>query len=133
MESMNKFKVLTIIVICMFIFAIAAIYSNTKDASEGKLQAKQQAQNEQVQDEIKTNENTDETNNSDTATQIDVLNRRIDELNDKIGNSDNNGTPLVCKIYGSMTSSGIEPLSPDAAVQEAKVNNNDLVITCSMK
>lgn len=32
-----------------------------------------------------------------------------------------------------MTSSGIEPLSPDAAVQEAKVNNNDLVITCSMK
>ena len=128
MESMNKFKVLTIIVICMFIFAIAAIYSNTKDASEGKLQAKQQAQNE-----IKTNENTDETNNSDTATQIDVLNRRIDELNDKIGNSDNNGTPLDCKIYGSMTSSGIEPLSPDAAVQEAKVNNNDLVITCSMK
>lgn len=133
MESMNKFKVLTIIVICMFIFAIAAIYSNTKDASEGKLQAKQQAQNEQVQDEIKTNENTDETNNSDTATQIDVLNRRIDELNDKIGNSDSNGTPLDCKIYGSMTSSGIEPLSPDAAVQEAKVNNNDLVITCSMK
>ena len=133
MESMNKFKVLTIIVICMFIFAIAAIYSNTKDASEGKLQAKQQAQNEQVQDEIKTNENTDETNNSDTATQIDVLNRRIDELNDKIGNSDNNGTPLNCKIYGSMTSSGIEPLSPDAAVQEAKVNNNDLVITRSMK
>lgn len=133
MESMNKFKVLTIIVICMFIFAIAAIYSNTKDASEGKLQAKQQAQNEQVQDEIKTNENTDETNNSDTATQIDVLNRRIDELNDKIGNSDNNVTPLDCKIYGSMTSSGIEPLSPDAAVQEAKVNNNDLVITCSMK
>lgn len=133
MESMNKFKVLTIIVICMFIFAIAAIYSNTKDASEGKLQAKQQAQNEQVQDEIKTNENTDETNNSDTATQIDVLNRRIDELNDKIGNSDNNGTPLDCKIYGSMTSSSIEPLSPDAAVQEAKVNNNDLVITCSMK
>lgn len=133
MESMNKFKVLTIIVICMFIFAIAAIYSNTKDASEGKLQAKQQAQNEQVQDEIKTNENTDATNNSDTATQIDVLNRRIDELNDKIGNSDNNGTPLDCKIYGSMTSSGIEPLSPDAAVQEAKVNNNDLVITCSMK
>lgn len=133
MESMNKFKVLTIIVICMFIFAIAAIYSNTKDASEGKLQAKQQAQNEQVQDEIKTNENTDETNNSDTATQFDVLNRRIDELNDKIGNSDNNGTPLNCKIYGSMTSSGIEPLSPDAAVQEAKVNNNDLVITCSMK
>ena len=133
MESMNKFKVLTIIVICMFVFAIAAIYSNTKDASEGKLQAKQQAQNEQVQDEIKTNENTDETNNSDTATQIDVLNRRIDELNDQIGNSDNNGTPLDCKIYGSMTSSGIEPLSPDAAVQEAKVNNNDLVITCSMK
>ena len=133
MESMNKFKVLTIIVICMFIFAIAAIYSNTKDASEGKLQAKQQAQNEQVQDEIKTNENTDETNNSDTATQIDVLNRRIDELNDKIGNSDNNGTPLNGKFYGSMTSSGIEPLSPDAAVQEAKVNNNDLVITCSMK
>lgn len=133
MESMNKFKVLTIIVICMFVFAIAAIYSNTKDASEGKLQAKQQAQNEQVQDEIKTNENTDETNNSDTATQIDVLNRRIDELNDKISNSDNNGTPLDCKIYGSMTSSGIEPLSPDAAVQEAKVNNNDLVITCSMK
>ena len=133
MESMNKFKVLTIIVICMFIFAIAAIYSNTKDASEGKLQEKQQAANEQVQNEIKTNENTDLASNNDTATQIDVINHRLDELNEKFNNSNNNGTPINCKIYGSMTSSGIEQLSPDTAIQEAKVNNNDIVITCSIR
>ena len=33
MESMNKFKVLTVIIVCMFLFVIAAIYSNTKDVA----------------------------------------------------------------------------------------------------
>ena len=36
MESMNKFKALTVIIVCMFVFVIAAIYSNTKDVATSK-------------------------------------------------------------------------------------------------
>ena len=42
MEGLNKFKVLTIAFICMFVFVVAAIYSNTKDATMKK--EKQKAQ-----------------------------------------------------------------------------------------
>ena len=36
MENINKFKVFTIVIICTFVFVIAAIYTNTKDVTEDK-------------------------------------------------------------------------------------------------
>ena len=48
MEGLNKFKVLTIAFICMFVFVVAAIYSNTKDATmkKEKQKAEQMANRE---------------------------------------------------------------------------------------
>ena len=137
MESMNKFKVLTIIVICMFLFVVAAIYSNTKDASQGKLETKNQAAKARLEDSIKSNlENSVQNNNnsSDLTVELEMLNRRIDELGERVTQQDQaskGGTGLNCRIYGTMTQNGIEQLTPESAVQEAKVNNNDIVITCS--
>lgn len=138
MESMNKFKVLTIIVICMFLFAVAAIYSNTKDASQGKLETKNQVTKEHMENNTKAQQaaNTQNNVNSDNLlTEIEMLNRRIDELGERVtqqANSSNGGAALNCRIYGIMTSNGIEQLTPETAVQEAKANNNDIVITCSL-
>ena len=139
MVSMNKFKVLTIVVICMFVFVIAAIYTNTKDATQGKLDIKNQAAKEQIDDKgsVSNDENNatrDDVSSLEVSTQIELLNKRIDELNERVAGQNqaaSEGTGLKCKIYGSMTANGIEQLSPEAAVQEAKANDNDIVITCS--
>ena len=36
MDGLNKFKILTIVFLCMFVFVIAAIYTNTKEVTENK-------------------------------------------------------------------------------------------------
>lgn len=130
MESMNKFKVLTIIFICLFVFVVGAIYSNTKDVSNVKNQAK--TENAEVP---ANTENTVQVNeNQDLVSQIDMLNRRVDELNEKLNNASDanaNSTGLNCRIYGSLTPNGVEQLTPESAIQEAKVNNSELVVTCT--
>ena len=55
------------------------------------------------------------------------LNKRVDELSDKISNSES----LNCKVVGVYTPDGIERLSQDSAIEEAKNYGYDLVITCS--
>ena len=129
MESMNKFKVLTIIFICLCVFAVGAIYSNTKDVSNVKSQVK--TENTETNT---ANENTVQvTENKDLTSQIELLNSRVDELNEKLSNmgEKGNSTGLNCRIYGSLTSNGVEQLSPEAAIQEAQVNNSELVVTCT--
>lgn len=137
MESMNKFKVLTVIVLCMFLFVVAAIYTNTKDATQGKLEVKNQAVKEQIENNIKSeveHQTQMDVNSTDVTNQIDFINKRIDELSERISGQEQSaqgGTGLKCKIYGTMSTNGIEQVSAEVAVQEAKVNANDLVITCS--
>lgn len=136
MESLNKFKIITIIVLCLFVFAVAAMYSNTKDASEGKMQLKNEEQQEQTQENIQTDQS-NVTQNSDRLADIETdlsnLNMRVDELNEKVNNGSSSGIGLNCRIIGSMTDTGIEQLSPEAAVEEAKVNNREIVISCSLQ
>lgn len=131
MESLNKFKVLTVILLCMFLFVIAAIYTNTKDVSTGKVKMKNEAANEQLQQNIKSDIAGVSENSGmveDLSGQINLLNQRVDELSEKVNNSE---SAMKCQIYGSMTDNGIEQLTPEAAIQEAKVNNRELVVTCS--
>ena len=133
MESMNKFKVLTIIVICMFLFVVAAIYSNTKDATQGKMNNKEKIAKEQLKDNLKTqvqNEAENSANITDLRNQLNMLNQRIDDLSTQVNHSGSQG--LNCRIYGSLTGAGIEQLSPEAAIQEARVNNNEIIIACSL-
>lgn len=135
MESLNKFKILTIIFICMFVFVVAAIYANTKDVTEGKVKLKNSAENSQVQSDV-DNEMANGTENSEVVSnlemQIDTLNKRVDELNEKLNNSGSaSSIGLNCRIIGAMTDNGIEQLTEEAAVQEAKINNREMVITCS--
>ncbi len=132
MESMNKFKILTIVVICMFLFVIGAIYSNTKDASKGKIQQQNEVAKEKLKDNLiqDTNEITQNSQSvQDLTTEIENLNKRIDELSQKI--NDDNSSSLDCKIVGTVDGDNVEQLTEEAALQEAKVNNKQLFITCS--
>lgn len=121
MDSMNKFKVLTIIIICMFLFIIAAIYSNTKDAAVGKTQTKVQSTESNKRNYVEQNTN----DSQQLQSQIEMLNKRIDEM------SSNSSSDLTCKIIGVSNSEGIFRLTQDEAIEEAKNNGAEIVITCS--
>ncbi len=130
MESMNKFKVLTIVVICLFVFVIAAIYTNTKEASIKK--EKQNSAKQETVAETKTVEYADE-EFAGVVKNLDTLNRKVDELTDRINNSEASENVAKCKILGTLTDDGVQETSPNDAIQDAKDNSVPLVVTCRIK
>lgn len=129
MEGLNKFKVLTIVFLCMFVFVIAAIYTNTKEVTDNKTQSKEHAQNEQINNEVSSGQNYISQDNEqlqELALRVDNLNRRLDEMNSSSG-----GTRLNCSVQGVLNGDSIEQLTQEAAMQEAKVNGKEIVMLCS--
>lgn len=121
MEGLNKFKVLTIAFICMFVFVVAAIYSNTKDATMKK--EKQKA--EQMANRESDNISVDNAQLEELYIKVNELNKSVEELNlQKSGNNVN------CEIRGVMGDNGLEELTIDAALQEARDNGRELVMGC---
>lgn len=129
MESMNKFKVLTVVIICLFIFTVAAIYTNTKE--ESAKSSKAQKQKTTVQKVVKDVEYADKEFGK-VVNDVLMLNKRVDELSDRLNERDTSSEVVTCRILGTLANDGVEELSPDAAVQDAKINNNPLVITCRL-
>lgn len=131
MEGLNKFKILTIVFLCMFVFVIAAIYTNTREVTENKTQVNQKVKNEQLSNDMNQSENAINQDNEEITNlseKVDMLTRRMDEMTDKNSNS----TRMNCRVEGILEADRIEPLSQDAAMQEAKMNNKELVLTCSV-
>ncbi len=121
MEGLNKFKVLTIAFICMFVFVVAAIYTNTKDATVKK--EKQKA--EQMANREGDNISVDNAQLEELYIKVNELNKRFEDIDlQKAGNSVN------CQVRGVMGDNGLEELTIDAALQEARDNGKDLVMTC---
>ena len=125
MESMNKFKVLTVIIVCMFLFVIAAIYSNTKDVATSKTLPDKTLSTDYKQ---KTESVKNDASVEYLEQQVEFLNKRIDELVEKTSAVSDG---MSCKIIGVSTPDGIERLSQDAAIDEARNSGSELVITCS--
>ena len=96
MDGLNKFKILTIVFLCMFVFVIAAIYTNTKEVTENKTNANQKIKVEQNKNDMNEEENEISQDNSslqDLSIKVDVLTKRLDELQN--GNSSNK---LNCQV-----------------------------------
>lgn len=128
MEGLNKFKVLTITFIAMFVFVVAAIYSNTKDASATKNQDKEKAKKEQTV-RPQNNPNTVALNNpaiEEMYIKLEQLSSRVEEISAK----SNSSSDIRCSIRGIMNDNNLEELSPEAALQEVRDNNSELVLTC---
>ena len=121
MEGLNKFKVLTIAFICMFVFVVAAIYSNTKDATMKKEKQKAEQMANREGDKISV----DNAQLEELYIKVNELNKSVEELNlQKSGNNVN------CEIRGIMGDNGLEELTIDAALQEARDNGRELVMGC---
>ena len=132
MDNYNKFKMLTIIFLCLFVFVIAAIYTNTKDASEVKIKENNKQKFENAKEQIQNSEYAQRNNTSD----IDNLTVQIEELNSKVDNliqNNNNNSHMNCQILGIMDSNGesIEMLSNSAALDEAQNNGRTLALGCN--
>lgn len=131
MESMNKFKVLTVFIICMFFFVIAAIYSNTKDASVAKSKNKTKAATEKIVKDSNQAVSAELTEDMiEVLDKVEILSGRMDDLSSKV--DEQRSKQLNCRVYGVMTSNGPEELSTEAAIHELQANDNELVLTCSL-
>ncbi len=139
MQEISKFQMVTIVIIALFIFAIGAIYSNTKDAVESKVGERaidtkiEQSGHLKAQNRIV---------NQDKI-ELQAINDRIDALEQKQQqlvsaqenlsnkNSADSDLRLKCKVQGVIADGNIIYMSEDEAMQEAKVNNRDVVMYCS--
>jgi hypothetical protein len=143
MQEFSKYKMITAGIILMFIFAVAAIYSNTKEAAEKKLNEKPAI--EQSQGEIEqgtainttgdfATQNTNNDNNIETDNQILQITERLDELEKKVFTQENNeNLGMRCNIKGIVDDGHFVPMSSDDAVKESRSNGKEVLITCIFK
>ncbi len=133
MEGLNKFKVLTVVVVFLFLFVVAAIYTNTKDASQGKIDVTNQAKAEKFKEDIKSDVANSSANSQDVQNvndEVNNINMRLDSLSARIDQLEAGAKPS-CYVYGIMGDNGVEQLSAESAISEARDNNRELVMTCS--
>ena len=134
--ELNKFKIFTIVFLCMFVFMVGVIYTNTKEMVERGTQSNQEDRNI----ERARRENIDQRNMEQNSSDIQVINDKIEDLTRRIDtlatenvreNESSGSDSVKCKIRGVMTDNGLESLSDASALNEAKINGKELVLTCS--
>ena len=141
MQGLNKFRIITAAFILMFIFAIAAMYTNTKDITAQRIKnsansgmsttAPAESNNSLNNNKLQFNEQMD----NQSFTQLQNLNGRIEQLERSVRNL--NGevaqlteSGLACKIRGILDNGEVISLPPAESIAEAKMNKREIVITC---
>ncbi len=133
--ELNKFKIFTILFLCMFVFMVGVIYTNTREMVENNTRNNQEARNM----ERSHQENIDQRNMEQNSSNIEVINDKIEDLTRRIDTlatenvreSESSGSDNIkCRIRGIMTDNGLEPLSDASALNEARINGKELVLTC---
>lgn len=142
MHQFSKYRMITAGIILMFIFAIAAIYTNTKDAAERKINNRTNTE-QQINVEQKTSienlqdittQNTHHNIDNETNNQILQITERLDELERKVFAPQNNNDGSVrCTVRGIINDGHIIPLSSQEAVNESRTNGKEVLITCIFK
>lgn len=141
MQGLNKFRIITAAFILMFIFAIAAMYTNTKDITAQRIKnsansgmsttAPAESNNSLNNNKLQFDEQMD----NQSFTQLQNLNGRIEQLERSVRNL--NGevaqlteSGLACKIRGILDNGEVISLPPAESIAEAKMNKREIVITC---
>jgi len=141
MQGLNKFRIITAAFILMFIFAIAAMYTNTKDITAQRIKNSANSgmsttapagnNNSLNNNKLQFNEQMD----NQSFTQLQNLNGRIEQLERSVRNL--NGevaqlteSGLACKIRGILDNGEVISLPPAESIAEAKMNKREIVITC---
>lgn len=145
MQEFSKYRVITAGIILMFIFVIAAIYTNTKDVAMKKIQEQNtEIANNQPKIEPVTQENNlpaDITtgNSGNTANEINDemyrITERVTQLEQKVYSASNAGNEqsVRCTVQGIIDNEHLVPLTAESAVNESRTNGKEVVITCIFK
>ena len=132
MFELNKFKIVTLCIILMFIFAIAAMYSNTKDVVKDR-------GGHQDSYSQRTNyypEQRSSKKNNVSASMVNDLSNRISALEESVANMDTDNSDkdkFNCSIQGFMSGDILVPVSESDSLKEAKENGKEIVMLCSFK
>ncbi|MBP3847631.1 hypothetical protein J6I39_07780 [bacterium] len=143
MQEFSKYRVITAGIVLMFIFVIAAIYTNTKEVATKKMNAQK---NEISQNQPKIEQGTQIETPPDFATQknsdsgiqanneIANITERVTQLEQKVYTQGDNGIESVsCSVKGIIDNGHMVPLSPQEAINESRTNDKEVIITCFFK
>ena len=126
MFELNKFKIATLVFILIFVFSIAAMYTNTKDIVNEKTEHPKAEQNYRPEQRSSSNVN---------STEINSLKNRVSDLEQKVSditdNDENGADRLNCKIQGYMSGDILVPVSESESLREAQENGKELVMLCN--
>ena len=143
MQHFSKYRMITAGIILMFIFVIAAIYTNTKDVAAKRLKA----QNSEITGNLpkiqqenditpafgdSEQNNPDVNNDNTTSNELIKITERVSQLEQKVY-TDNQEQSVRCSVKGIIDDGHMVPLSAEDAVNESKINNKEVIITCIFK
>ena len=131
MPEISKFKAVTVIFILLFIFCIAAMYTNTKDVATGKSHDTYEAIND-TDNEVSYSEN----KAIKGSAEIRDLSERVSNLEIQYGRitqQEDNNSKINCNIQGVMSGDILVPLSQTESLAEARDNGKEIVMLCSFK
>ena len=127
MREFSKFQVFTVFFLLMFVFVVGAIYTNTKEVAENKINETNSLRKQDFQNVI--NEKTNIYNQEKEV--VSNLSMRVNDLESRIQKVSESNFNLKCKIQGINNYGNLIQMSEDEAIQQAKYNGAELVMTCN--
>lgn len=143
MQEFSKYRVITAGIVLMFIFVIAAIYTNTKDVAMKKMNAQkseitqnqpQAEQGTQIEPPPDFATQKNENSESQAGNEIANITERVTQLEQKVyTQTDNTIESVSCSVKGIIDNGHMVPLSPQEAINESRTNDKEVIITCFFK
>lgn len=138
MDGLNKFKIITIGFICIFILLVSAMYTTTKNvAQKQEVEQEQQEQLRQqaianrqarMEREQSINRNSNQDNMSN---EFYTLKNQVEYMSRDIENLKANESQMRCRVQGIYNNGTIEETSTDYALREARNRGEDIVLICN--
>ena len=144
MQYFSKYRMITVGIILMFIFVIAAIYTNTKDVAAKKMQERNGIATPNLINTDKENDitpafgdseqnNPGVNNDNATSNELIKITERVSQLEQKVYTNNDEEQSVKCSVKGIIDDGHMVPLSAEEAVNESKINNKEVIITCIFK
>ena len=126
MGEFSKFKIITVLFLCIFIVFVGVMYTSTKEIVENQDNEIKAENTENAKQEAKEAAQQEEANNEAIAN----LYSKIDDISGRINDLEN-GKRLRCSFKGVVGENGIEPLSAEETIEQARQGGNEIVLVCS--
>lgn len=137
MYGFNKYKVITISFICVFVFLVATMYTTTKNVAQKQITEQEQQDQLRAQalankkDRLNKENELNENSNENLSDQIYNLKTQIDYMARDIETIKTTDAQLKCRIRGIYNNGSIEEVSPDTALNESRNSGAEIALICT--